>query len=355
MQQLRVLFLSWSYQWIRLVVLGVIFLFQRIFFLTKDLEVAINFGDRLSEILMDSPTRKFVFYFSHHASLSREFCNMMFASPLTFASFKGHIPTVRSWLDLGAGGGCFKTILSEQSHGNPRPRIVQCQKGGGAHFINALGLPGKGCFDFVNQLKSFPFQQYNVPLGLSIGGEDLPGYLSAFNRLLPFVESHKSQIYFELNLSCPNTSTGLALGQQLNQIETLLNEIRFKTDRPISVKVSPSFENRYLCEIADLLTSFESIFLNCGNTLPVCLPFENISKQAIYVGRGGLSGPSLFPRTMEMIGLLKSFRIPLMATGGVSSVANVKLALESGAGLVGMATALVPDPYLIPRVNRSLL
>ena len=49
--------------------------------------------------------------------------SLSFSSPVTFAAFESHLPSLELWLDLGCGGGCFKTICLAPRKGNPRPRL----------------------------------------------------------------------------------------------------------------------------------------------------------------------------------------------------------------------------------------
>ena len=55
-----------------------------------------------------------------------------------------------------------------------------------------------------------------------------------------------------------------------------------------------------------------------------------------------------------MIHLLKPLNIPIMATGGISDFFTLKAALNAGARLVGMATAIAINPYIIPLMNKAL-
>ena len=68
---------------------------------------------------------------------------------------------------------------------------------------------------------------------------------------------------------------------------------------------------------------------------------------------GGLSGITIFDRTVEMVKLFAKFKIPIMATGGISTINHIKVLKDSGASLFGMATSLVLDPYCVPRINRQ--
>jgi dihydroorotate dehydrogenase len=47
-------------------------------------------------------------------------------------------------------------------------------------------------------------------------------------------------------------------------------------------------------------------------------------------------------------------KVPILATGGISTMPQVKALQDQGALLMGMATAVVQDPYCIPRMNRAL-
>ena len=64
-------------------------------------------------------------------------------------------------------------------------------------------------------------------------------------------------------------------------------------------------------------------------------------KHAISIGAGGLSGPTLFDRALEMVKLLKPLNVPLIATGGIDNADKIKQCLAAETGLVGMAAALL--------------
>ena len=69
---------------------------------------------------------------------------------------------------------------------------------------------------------------------------------------------------------------------------------------------------------------------------------------------GGLSGPELFPRMLEIVKILSNNGVPVIATGGISTIDHVKAVKRNGAILFGMATALIMDPFCVPRINRML-
>ena len=79
----------------------------------------------------------------------------------------------------------------------------------------------------------------------------------------------------------------------------------------------------------------------------------NLPNDAISIGGGGFSGPSLFKRTLEMAKLLSQFELPIIATGGISSVEQIKLLQKNKVAIVGLATQLVKNPFSIVRLNKE--
>ena len=69
---------------------------------------------------------------------------------------------------------------------------------------------------------------------------------------------------------------------------------------------------------------------------------------------GGLSGPLLFKRTLEMATVLAPFGLPLIATGGICTADQIVALQQHGVAVVGMATQLVTDPFQIVRINHQL-
>ena len=57
---------------------------------------------------------------------------------------------------------------------------------------------------------------------------------------------------------------------------------------------------------------------------------------------------------LEMVKLFVPYELPIIATGGVTSVDRCVRILDAGATLIGMATQLVADPFMIPKMNNEL-
>ena len=120
------------------------------------------------------------------------------------------------------------------------------------------------------------------------------------------------------------------------------------------MKISPDISNKKLVEIANVCESFDKVIINAGNTQFKKPVFVGVNLSDFSMPGGGLSGTPIFERTLEMVQLLSNMKIPIMATGGISTINHVKLLKESGASLFGMASSLVLDPYCIPKIHSTL-
>ena len=345
--------ISTLYRLTRFLVKRHYFFWQPIFGKTKDLETIQEFGKKNIGFLTKGVFKK---YSTFHSPKKLETIvhDLTFSSPLTFAAYEAHLPLLTWFMQLGIGGGCIKTMMTEPRNGNQRPRLQEINYKGTKTLINALGLPGKGVKKQFQDLKNSNLFSFNRPMGLSIGGHKRQEYEDSFMAYHSFIQQLSFPFYYEVNISCPNTDEGQDLSKNLNQLEKLLVFMRHHTDRVISVKLSPDQANQQIRDTADLISHFKKMVINCGNTQRHSCESVGLKQSALSIGMGGLSGAHLFPRTLEMIHLLKPFNVALMATGGIDCVDKVKAVQSEGAQLIGMATALVFDPTVIVKINHQL-
>ena len=123
-------------------------------FMTNDYETTVHAGQAMiTRLKIPSLYNNYSRYLDA-LNINRSVFSLNFKSPITFAAFESHLDSLQFWLDLGCGGGCFKTIRLEKSVGNPRPRLQKVSLNGKEHLINALGLPGpgvNGLIDMINK------------------------------------------------------------------------------------------------------------------------------------------------------------------------------------------------------------
>ncbi|MEK9726662.1 MAG: hypothetical protein VW397_01005 [Candidatus Margulisiibacteriota bacterium] len=322
--------------------------------INQDYEPVVHSGQwLLTKLKIPSLYTNYSQYLSR-LNINTEVFSLQYESPITFAAFESHLDSIRFWLYLGCGGGCLKTIKFEKSPGNLTPRIQQLKINGQEHLINALGLPGPGIKALLSNLKHSPLIHMHHPIGISIGGHTLKEYKQVVDVLAVRQEALFKQTYFELNISCPNTTTGKSLHDNLFELEQLLKYIRLKLNGVIVIKVSPDAKDQNLLEIAELATSYDQVTINAGNTQFKEETKVGLKSGSISIGGGGLSGPLLFERTLEMAKLLSPFKLPLIATGGIATVDQIKALQPHGVVCVGLATGLVKNPFIIPQLNQRL-
>lgn len=312
-----------------------------------DFETVIEAGEGQLKKWIQQPLSALAFNFDIPHSLKTHLYDLSFPSPITYAAFQGDINQLDMWLRLGIGGGAFKTVLKHKRKGNERPRITSLLLNNEEHLINAYGLPGPGVKDFCAFIQATQLWQYSRPLGISIGGHDPEEYCDVFTSINEVMTEINAPFYYEINISCPNTDEGQNILKEPRLLEKILQTIRSYSDTVCMIKLSPDQSDKDLQIFAEIVTSFEKMGLTLGNTQYKTSPH-------IKKGGGGLSGPLLFSRTLEMVKLLREFHLPIIATGGIDSSKKVMTCLQNGARCVGLATALVKNPYIIPKINKEL-
>ncbi|MGE4169578.1 MAG: dihydroorotate dehydrogenase [Candidatus Margulisiibacteriota bacterium] len=354
---MRAAIFLWVYPKIRSTVKAWTQFVQRLRGEVPDLEATLLAGHWFLKRL--SGLRRWLFAFDIPKGIGVEVGGLYFPSPLILAAFEGDIDVVGLWMGFGLGGGTLKTILKDPRPGNPRPRIQEIRTPAGLGLINAMGLPGKGVSAFLASLEvDLLAIEDDKPIGLSIGGHSVAEYIEnlvavdvAVNR---FSASLSKRFYYELNISCPNTPDGQNLLKHPELLVSILQAARAQTTRLISVKLSPDQSDADLLQFATLIRPFPNLALTLGNTQYRRCADLGLPESAISVGGGGLSGPELYARTLAMVQLLAPFGLPMIATGGVSGAEQVKALQAAGASLVGVATAVVQNPYRIPIINAAL-
>ena len=307
-----------------------------------------------------------------------QFHDLYFPSPLTLAAFKDNLAVIDKWMRLGLGGACIKTVMKELREGTLRPRLQEVTVEGYDCLLNAMGLPGHGVEEKVQELKTSNIFQHCRPIGLSIGGNSPEEYQHVFDRLNacvkgwydayidlalirgePIPKVPQLPYYFEINISYPNTPEGQQMAKHPELLERLVTYMRTKNDRVIGVKLSPDSADKELVAFAELMMRHGKTYVNLGNTTFRTCHEVGLDASDISKGGGGLSGPALYERTKQMIQTVAPTGIAICATGGIDSAKKVLELQEIAKAndiplIVGMATAVVQDMYCIPKINREL-
>jgi dihydroorotate dehydrogenase (NAD+) catalytic subunit len=237
-----------------------------------------------------------------------------------------------------------KTITPEPRTGNEPQRIWETPAG----MINSIGLPNKGLEGFLAE--DLPLlAQLPVPLIVSVmatGHED-------FARLVSEVGGKDEVAAIELNVSCPNVHSGLIVGEQPDETETLLKALRPLTDKPLIVKLTPNVANPAGVAAAAEQGGADAVSLI--NTLKASAIDLITGEPGIAAGHGGLSGPAVRPVAIAQVrAVAAAVSIPIIGMGGISNGADAKEFLAVGATLVAVGTESFRDPTAGSRVAAEL-
>src|SRR2546430_11292486 len=121
----------------------------------------------------------------------------------------------------------------------------------------------------------------------------------------------------------------------------MLRAARKATDKPLIVKRSP--DSRRINEETPIPAALDPgiSIINCGNT-------RRLDEPRLSQKSGGLSGPALFPQTLDNVRRLRDrfgSRIDLIATGGIDSPDKALQVLAAGAtACAGFTRVVTPGP-----------
>ena len=122
--------------------------------------------------------------------------------------------------------------------------------------------------------------------------------------------------------------------------------------RPLGVKLSPDFPDTNERDIIPAALAAGVRVINYGNT-------RRVTEPRLSQGSGGLSGPDLFPATLDNVRRTRARfgdAIDVIATGGVDAPDKAVALLDAGATAVGYFTGFVTrGPLLARRILERLL
>jgi dihydroorotate dehydrogenase (NAD+) catalytic subunit len=265
--------------------------------------------------------------------------NCELPNPVVLAACYHEPYIIKRAMRLGFGGVTLK-VTRERRAGNPEPVIARRGEG----FVNCVGFKNPDMEGYENFLKHF---ERTRPLILNIAGNEIDDYLEVIANLEQYADM------LELNISCPNTKTGLNLSKRPEEARALFREGRKLTGKPISVKLSPEkeFEESNYGKIVPYAINAGLKAVNFGNT-------RYVKEERLSMGGGGLSGPELYDNVIHNIEKIhKKFGkdIKIIATGGIDNPEKACQAITKGATCVSYVSGFVTKgPMLARRINAYL-
>ena len=260
---------------------------------------------------------------------------------------------------LGLGFGEAGTVTPLLQPGNPRPRLFRLRRE--RALINCYGFNSAGLDVVAARLERW--RRTNAapprPLGINIGvnkesADPARDYAAGLARVAALAD------YVTVNVSSPNTpglrtwQAGDALGRLLAALADA--HARLDPAPPILLKLAPEIDEKGLAALLEAIREAPIAGLILTNTT-TARPSGLVSRER---GEdGGLSGPPLAPRALEVLRhayALSGGRLPLIGVGGIDSAEAAYARIRAGASLIQLYTALVyRGPRLVGEITRGLV
>ena len=274
------------------------------------------------------------------------------------AGFDKNAEMIKELGQLGFSHVEIGTVTRHAQDGNPKPRLFRLKKD--LSLINRMGFNNDGADEVAKRLEKLRSSRAKLPIiGVNIGKSKITeledavsDYEYSAEKLAPFSD------YLAVNVSSPNTP-GLRSLQAIDQLEPILKAVIAKASgKPVLVKIAPDLADEDVVAVAALATKLALAGVIATNTTVSRSGLKTDSKSVSDMGVGGLSGPVLKERSIEVLKLLRANlprEIAIVSVGGVFGSNDVLQRLELGASLVQGYTGFVYEgPLWARKINRGL-
>jgi len=275
------------------------------------------------------------------------------------AGFDKNAELVRQLGQLGFSHVEIGTVTRFAQEGNPKPRLFRLKKD--LSLINRMGFNNDGADAIANRLKKLRGSGVKLPvIGVNIGKSKITeledaasDYQYSAKVLAPLAD------YIAVNVSSPNTP-GLRLLQAIDQLEPILTAVQAEAlGKPVLVKIAPDLADEDVIAVAALATKLSLAGVIATNTTISRSDLSTPTEDVEAMGAGGLSGPVLKARSIEVLKLLRAnlpSGVAIVSVGGVFSSSDVSERLGLGASLVQGYTGFVYEgPLWARKINRGLV
>ena len=243
--------------------------------------------------------------------------------------------------------------------GNPKPRLFRLVPD--RAIINRMGLNNDGSAVVASRLSRLESSSAStVRLGINITKTPDPliegkDAVQDFVKSLEFMQHLQAIHWITLNISCPNTAEGKTF-EDTHALSDLLEAIaQHKRDKKIFLKLSPMRNTSDTkTDIIQIAKKFKVDALVIANTVPD-RNFALKSHPSLVQQKGGLSGPLLLERSIQLIeqGFKRGFTV--IGVGGISSGQDAYKLMRRGASLIQLYTAIVYDgPFVLDDIHNGL-
>jgi dihydroorotate dehydrogenase len=187
--------------------------------------------------------------------------------------------------------------------------------------------------------------------------EAIADYTASARLLAPLAD------YLVVNVSSPNTP-GLRDLQAVDVLRPLLLAVRGAADKaagrhvPLLVKIAPDLADQDIDAVADLAVEIGLDGIVATNTTIRRDGLATAADEVSALGAGGLSGPVLRRRALEVLRRLRGRvgdEMTIIGVGGITTPADAAERLRAGATLLqGYTGFIYQGPFWARRIHRGL-
>jgi dihydroorotate dehydrogenase len=295
---------------------------------------------------------------------------LTFPSPVGLAGgFDKNALRARALGALGFGFLELGTVTAQAQEPNPAPNMFRLPAD--RALVNRLGFPNEGAALVCARIARRGVRGAGVPVGVSIGksravpldplGGTLADYVASFR------EAKRVADFVVVNVSSPNTKDLRAM-QGAEIARALFTAIARANESdeagggrrvPVLVKIAPDLSD---AEIESLLAEVDAAKLDgvvATNTTIARRGLRTEAGRVEAIGAGGLSGPPLRARALDVVARVRArlgAKVTVIGVGGVESADDVVAFVRAGANLVQLYTGFVYGGPLLPfAIGRELL
>jgi dihydroorotate dehydrogenase len=291
---------------------------------------------------------------------------LLFPSPLGVAGgFDKNALRARALAALGFGSVELGTVTAQAQSENPRPNLFRLEAD--RALVNRLGFPNEGASAVCARIDARDVRRTGgVPIGVSIGKSRAvpldPIEAAIADYAASFREAKRVADFVVVNVSSPNTKDLRAM-QGADIARALLAELKrvnATTGKsvPLLLKVAPDLSD---ADLESLLAVVEEAKLDgviATNTTIGRTGLSTGADRVAAVGAGGLSGPPLRARSLDVVSRVRA-RLgagpTVVGVGGVERADDVLALVRAGADLVQMYTGFVyGGPFVARAIARDL-
>jgi dihydroorotate dehydrogenase len=260
---------------------------------------------------------------------------------------------------LGFGHLELGTVTARAQEANPRPNLFRLPAD--RALVNRLGFPNEGAARVAARLRAAR-PGIPVPVGMSIGKsravavDDLDAVVADYVAALDAVREVAD--FVVVNVSSPNTA-GLRTMQARDHARSLLSALRARAaGSRLLVKIAPDLTD---AQLEDVLAVVEEVRLEgvvATNTTIARSDLATSAERIEAIGAGGLSGPPLRARALQIVRRVRARLgrdVVVVGVGGVETADDAMALVRAGADLVQMYTGFIyGGPLAAARIGREL-